>query len=84
MPWSESPVVHPYPHYPHCYMAPELLYKNQIVFVNCLDACDTSPDSGERQYKSKAWNRRFDLTSKPMKFITLVSIKNSSRLLKYY
>ena len=32
----------------------------QIVFLNCLELCRKSPDSGKRQYRSRTWKRRFD------------------------
>ena len=35
---------------------------DQIVFFNCLDVYHKSPDSGERQYKSRTWERRCDPT----------------------
>ena len=31
----------------------------QIVFFNCFTLYHKSPDSGERQYKSRTWKRRF-------------------------
>ena len=34
--------------------------QEQIVFLNCLDLYHKLPDSGERQYASKAWEKRFD------------------------
>ena len=33
--------------------------QGQIVFSNCLELYHTSPDSGERQYKSGVWKRRY-------------------------
>jgi len=35
-------------------LAKAVTHQDQIVFFNCLDLYHTSPDSGERQYKSRA------------------------------
>jgi len=31
-----------------------------IVFPNCRDVYHKSPNSGERQHKSRTWERQFD------------------------
>jgi len=48
--------------------------REQIVYFSCLDLYDKSPDSGERQFKSRSWKQRFDIALRfcglPSRFAT--------------
>ena len=56
---AASPPMAPCTSGASCRQKPE---RKQMVFFNCLDFYLKSPDSGERQYKSRTWMMRFDPT----------------------
>ena len=46
----------------HVNFLPPALRAGSNLFSNCLDLYHTSPDVGERQYKSRTWKGLFDST----------------------